>query len=320
MTSIPLGDGAEFDRIRDIAALLGAAAGPLGDDTAPIPAGRGVLVVSTDASVEGVHFRRDWLTPLEIGWRATASALSDLAAAAATPAGITVAVVLPESWPEGTLPLLMAGVGEAALASGCKVLGGDLSSGPALMVTVTVFGHADPVPLSRVGARPGDGVYVTGALGGARAALLDWLGGDTPSMAARFAFARPQPRLSAGRWLATHGATAMMDVSDGLGGDARHLAAASGVRLELELERLPIHPSVHAVARREGTGFRQFAATGGEDYELLVTLPPSFTAERECEPAAGVVLTRIGRVVEGSGVLATLDGQPVELTGFRHAV
>jgi thiamine-monophosphate kinase len=188
------------------------------------------------------------------------------------------------------------------------------------MVAVTVFGHADPAPLSRVGARPGDGVYVTGALGGARAGLLDWLDGRAPSTAGRFAFARPQPRLAAARWLATQGATAMMDISDGLGGDARHLAAASGVRLELELERLPIHPSVHAVARRAGTGFRQFAATGGEDYELLVTLPAAFTAERECEPAAGVSLTRIGRVVAGSGVLATLDGEPVELSGFRHVV
>lgn len=320
MTTIALGDGAEFDRIRQIAATLGAAAGPLGDDTAPIPTGRGVLVVSTDASVEEVHFRREWLTPGEVGWRATASALSDLAAAAATPAGITVAVVLPHSWPEETLPSLMAGVGEAALASGCRVLGGDLSSGPALMVTVTVFGHADPAPLSRVGARPGDGVYVTGALGGARAALFDWRDGRTPSPAARLAFARPQPRLAAARWLANQGATAMMDISDGLGGDASHLAAASGVRLELQLERLPIHPSVHAVSNRAGIGFRHFAATGGEDYELLVTLPPSFMAERECEPAAGVVLTRIGRVVEGSGILATLDGEPVALSGFRHAV
>lgn len=320
MTTIALGDGEEFDRIRQIAATLGAAAGPLGDDTATIPAGRGTLVVSTDASVEGVHFRREWLTLPEIGWRATASALSDLAAAAATPAGITVALVVPESCPDEAVPLLMAGVGEAALASGCRVLAGDLSSGPVLMVSVTVFGYADPVPLSRVGARPGDGVYLTGSLGAARAALLDWLDGRTPSTAARFAFARPQPRIAAGRWLASQGATAMMDVSDGLGGDAPHLAAASGVRLELELERLPIHPSVHAVARRLGTGFRPFAATGGEDYELLVTLPASFAAERECEPAAGVLLTRIGRVVEGSGVSVTLDGKAVELSGFRHAV
>jgi thiamine-monophosphate kinase len=320
MTSIPLGDGAEFDRIREISVVLGRAAGPLGDDTAPIPAGRGALVVSTDASVEGVHFRREWLTPLEIGWRATASALSDLAAAAAAPAGITVAVVLPPSWPADTLNLLMAGVGEAALASGCRVLGGDLSSGPALMVSVTVFGHADPAPCSRVGARPGDGVYVTGMLGGARAALLDWLDGRTPSTAARLAFARPQPRLAAAHWLAGQGATAMMDISDGLGGDARHLAAASGVCLDLDLARLPIHPSVHAVARRTGTGFRHFAATGGEDYELLVTLPATFMAERECEPAAGVMLTRIGRVLEGNGVQATLDGAAVELSGFRHAL
>lgn len=317
---VALGPGGEFDRIRRIADALGPHAGPLGDDTAAIPARPGIMVVSTDASVEGVHFRREWLTLPEIGWRATASALSDLAAAAAEPAGITVAVVVPPDLGEAGLVAVMTGVGEAAQSAGCQLLGGDLSSGASLALTVTVFGHAQPAPMSRRGARPGDGVYVTGALGGARAALLDWLDGATPSPAARIAFARPQPRLLAGRWLAGQGATAMMDVSDGLAGDARHLAAASGVGLRLALERLPIHPSVHRVAARRGEPFAAFAASGGEDYELLVTLPPGFAAARECEPAAGVVLTRIGEVVAGSGVEALLHGEPVAVAGYAHPV
>lgn len=318
MTQVALGGGSEFDRIRRIAAVLGKQAGPIGDDTAAIPAADGVLVVSTDASVEGVHFRRDWLTLPEVGWRATASALSDLAAAAAAPAGITVAVVVPPDLDETGLVAVMTGVGEAAQSTGCQVLGGDLSSGPSLALTVTVFGHARPAPMSRRGAQPGDGVYVTGALGGARAALLDWLDGETPSAAARMAFARPQPRVLAGQWLAAQGATAMMDVSDGLGGDAAHLAAASGIGFRITLERLPIHPSVHRVAGRRGEAFAAFAAVGGEDYELLVTLPPDFGAVRECEPAAGVPLTRIGEVVAGAGVEATLHGVTVALAGFQH--
>ena len=318
MTHVALGGGGEFDRIRRIATALGPHAGPLGDDTAVIPAADGVLVVSTDASVEGVHFCRDWLTLPEIGWRAAASALSDLAAAAASPTGITVAVVVPPDLDEAGLVAVMTGVGEAAQSTGCRVLGGDLSSGPSLALTVTVFGHARPAPMSRHGARPGDGVYVTGALGGARAALLDWLDGATPSAAARMAFARPQPRIHAGQWLAAQGATAMMDLSDGLGGDAAHLAAASGVGLRIALERLPIHPSVHRVAGRRGEAFAAFAAVGGEDYELLVTLPPDFAGVRECEPAAGVVLSRIGEVVADAGVEATLHGATVPLAGFQH--
>ena len=318
MISISLGGGREFDRIRQIAAALGPSAGALGDDTAAIPTRPGIMVVSTDASVEAVHFRREWLTLPEIGWRSTASALSDLAAAAATPAGITVALVVPPDLDDAGLVAVMSGVGEAAQSAGCRVLGGDLSSGPSLALTVTVFGHARPAPMSRRGAQPGDGVYVTGALGAARAALLDWFDGETPSPAARMAFARPQPRIMAGQWLAAQGATAMMDISDGLGGDAAHLAAASAVALRLTLERCPIHPSVHRVATRRGEPFATFAAVGGEDYELLVTMPPGFAADRECEPAAGVVLTRIGDVVAGAGVETTLRGVPVALTGFQH--
>lgn len=316
-TAIPLGPGGEFDRIRAIAAALGPAAGPLGEDTASVPDAPGTLVVSTDSSVDEVHFRRAWLAPEEIGWRAAASALSDLAAAGASPAGLVVALVVPRGTDDALVTGLMAGVGAAAARAGCRVLGGDVSGGGTLALAVTVLGRADRVP-GRGGARPGDGVWVTGTLGGARAALLAWLDGRAPAPAARLAFAHPEPRLAAGRWLAAQGATAMLDVSDGLGGDAPHLAAASGVRLVLELERLPIHPSVHAEAARSGTPAAVVAATGGEEYELLVTLPPEADGSA-CEPATGVPLTRIGTVTAGAGVEARLQGAEVALTGFRHA-
>lgn len=312
-----LGSGGEFDRIRAIAAALGDDLGPIGDDTAPIPSGTGTLVVSTDASVEAVHFRRAWLAPEEIGWRAAMSALSDLAAAAAVPAGLTVALTVPQGSDDALVVELMRGVGLAARTTGCRVLGGDLTSGSAIALAITVFGRAMQ-PMSRRGTRPGDGVWVTGLQGGARAALLAWLDGREPPHAARVAFAKPRARIEAGQWLAAQGATAMLDLSDGLGGDLQHLAAASGVGLDVDLGLLPIHPSVHAEAARRGEPAPVTAATGGEDYELLVTLPPEFRAERECEPACGSLLTRIGTVTEGSGVTMRLRGERVEVGSFRH--
>lgn len=319
LTSIPLGQGSEFDRVRAIAVALGDAAGPLGDDTAPIPDGRGALLVSVDASVEDVHFRRGWLTAEEIGCRATAAALSDLAAAAASPVGVVAAVVVPRATDESGLVDVMRGVGAAAASVGAKVLGGDLTSGSEWAVIVTVFGRAIH-PMSRRGARVGDGIWVTGHLGGARAALQSWTAGMEPDALARVAFAHPVPRIAAGTWLAAHGATAMMDLSDGLGGDAGHIAAASSVGLELDLDCVPQHASVAAAAQRIGDEPEMFAATAGEDYELLVTLPAAFIEAEQCTRDTGVALTRIGRVINGSGVRATLHGKNRQIGGFRHAV
>lgn len=312
-----MGPGREFDRLRRMIEALGAAAGPVGGDTAAVPAGEGTLVVSTDASVEEIHFRREWLTAREIGWRAAAAALSDLAAAAATPVGVVAAIAVPDIDDAGLLAELNAGIGEAALAAGCQVLGGDLVRSGTLAVTVTVLGYCRN-RIDRAGARPGDGVWVTGVLGGSRAALEGWLAGVEPPPAARLAFARPQPRLRAGRWLASVGATAMMDLSDGLGGDAGHIAAASGVGIAIDLDLLPIHPSVHEAARRRGVSPGLLAAEGGEDYELLVTMPPDWDAGPECEPATGVPLTRIGTVVAGSGARFRLRGDEVAVSGFDH--
>lgn len=319
MTGIPLGPGPEFDRIRAIAAALGQDARGLGNDCAVLPPGFGDVVISTDLSIEDVHFRREWLSLEEIGWRAAASALSDLAACGAEVVGLTASVGSPRESPADHLVQLMRGVGAAVAACGGRVLGGDLAASPIWVVDVTVFGRAAR-PVGRAEARAGDGVWVTGTLGGARAALLEWEAGRTPAAGARERFAHPVPRIAEGRWLAAHGAHAMMDVSDGLGGDAGHLAAASGVRVEIALEQLPVDPDVVAVALARGEPLQAFAARGGEDYELLVVMPKTFEEgeAKRFQQDTGTVLTRIGRVRRGTGVAATFAGVNVALAGHDH--
>src|SRR5215210_7308286 len=230
--SPPLGSGAEFDRIREIVRVLGSAAVGLGDDCAIIPHGQEFLALSTDTSVEDVHFRLDWMQLEEVGWRATAAALSDLAADGAEPLGLLCAVTVPACAAETEVSRLMDGVGQAAKQTGATIVGGDLSAGPVWSLTVTVVGRT-AAPVTRRGARPGDRLWVTGTLGGSRAALEAWRRGDRPSSESRARFVHPEPRIVAGKWLARHGARAMIDLSDGLGGDAGHLAAASAVSLSI---------------------------------------------------------------------------------------
>lgn len=309
----------EFERIAKIAASLGPRARALGDDCAIIPTGKGRLVVSTDASVEGTHFRLDWIGLREAGWRAAASALSDLAAEAAAPAGVLAAVVVPAWGSDDDVVAVMDGVGEAADAVGAAVLGGDLSQGPSWVVTVTVLGWAQRA-VTRAGARPGDGIWVTGTLGASRAALEAWKRGDQPDPAARAAFAHPLPRIGAGLRLADAGATAMLDISDGLGGDAQHLAQSSHVAIVLDLDAVPVSPACQKEARRLRVSPQRFAADGGEDFELLVALPGSFdgNAARAFRREGRLALTRIGSVKTGSGLRASLAGREVRLSGFDH--
>jgi thiamine-monophosphate kinase len=308
MSGSRLGPGAEFERIRAIAAALGDRAGNLGDDCAIVPDGTGTLVASTDTSTEGVHFRLDWISLEEAGYRSAMSALSDLAAAGAAATGLLVALSAPRTATAQQLATFMKGVGDAAAATAGLVLGGDLTAADAWSATITVLGRAAR-PMRRKGARPGDSVWVTGHLGGARAAVQAWVAGTEPDPAARAAFARPEQRTEVGAWLASHGATAMMDLSDGLAGDAGHIAAASGVAIDIELDLLPVHPAVTGADRA------LFAAAGGEDYELLVTLPGTFTAEQ----VAGVPLTRIGSVSEGKGVWLLREGKAVGLPqSYNH--
>jgi thiamine-monophosphate kinase len=300
-----LGPGKEFDAIRALAARWGDVARGLGDDAAVLDVPRGQhLVVSTDTSVEDVHFRRAWLTPEEIGWRATMAALSDLAAMGASPLGLLLAIAVPETWRDA-LPALAAGVGAAARQADTVIVGGDTTGGSALSLAVTVLGAAAH-PLTRQGARPGDAVYLTGVLGGPARALAAWEAGAKPDAVARARFARPEARLGAGRWLAQHGATAGLDVSDGLAADAAHLAAASDVQLVLDLDALP------CVAGADP----RLAARSGEEYELLVTASPALETSA-ASALLGLPLTRIGRVDAGPPAVRWRDAQGarVEITG-----
>jgi len=315
-----LGPGEEFDRIRAIARALGNRAADLGDDCAVLPSRPEALCVSTDTMVEDVHFRLDWLSLEEVGGRAVAAALSDLAAEGAVPAGVLANVVVPAGADRSAVPALMRGAGDSAAAAGTRVVGGNLARGDrGWTIAVTVLGWAAR-PVTRAGAAAGDRLWVTGTLGGSRAALQAWQRGDPPAPEARDAFAHPVPRLAAGRWLAEHGARAMLDVSDGLAGDAAHLAAASGVKLEIELDLVPVHPATIEEASRLGVAVQEFAAAGGEDYELLAAMPDAFGAaeSREFERATGLALTRVGRVARGSGVRLTLAGHTRSLAGFDH--
>lgn len=281
----------------------------VGDDAAVLAVPQGErLVVSTDTSVVGVHFREAWMTPAEIGWRATMAALSDLAAMGATPLGMLLALVLPESFlPE--LNGLADGIGEAAATAGAPILGGDLTRGDQLTIGVTVLGSAaSPVP--RSGARPGDLVYVTGRLGGSGAALAAFERGGNPSPEDRARFAHPVARIREGLWLRDSGASAMIDISDGLVADLGHMASASGAQIDIELARVPTVFGVDPTA----------AVASGEEYELALAAPSALNTAQFRE-RFDLELTPIGRVVEAATprVRFLRDGILVDLaSGYDH--
>ncbi|HEY7408655.1 MAG TPA: thiamine-phosphate kinase [Gemmatimonadaceae bacterium] len=303
-----LGPGREFDLVRVMMSRWGDRARGIGDDatTLDVPPGE-QLVVSTDTSLEDVHFRREWLSPEEIGWRATAAALSDLAAMAAKPLGVLVALTLPPPWLD-ELGALAEGIAAAASAAGAPIVGGDLTNGAPLALTLTVLGAA-AAPLRRSGAHPGDTIWVTGQLGGPALALAAWSEGRQPTPEARARFARPVPRIREAQWLAAAGATAGIDISDGLGGDAAHLAAASGVRITIEADAVP---------RISGADVST-AQRSGEEYELLVAARTPFDAVA-FQRTFGLSLTRIGAVEQGdAGVDLLIGGERVASpAGYDH--
>lgn len=305
-----LGRGGEFDMIRELIERWGRAALGLGDDAAILQAPAGEqLIVSTDTSVEDVHFRRRWLTSGEIGYRSAMAALSDLAAMAARPLGMTVALALPHSWTED-LGRLADGIGEAAHDVACPIIGGDLSRSEVLHCTFTVVGSTTR-PILRSGAKAGNGVYVTGQLGGPGAALHALAAEAVPAPQQRERFARPVARVREGVWFAEHGASAMIDLSDGLVSDAEHLATASGVCLTINLDALPV---LQGCVPRE-------AARSGEEYELLVTARPNLDADG-FRRAFRVPLTQIGHVDASTGghpVRFISRGKRVDLEkGYDH--
>jgi thiamine-monophosphate kinase len=244
------------------------------DDAAQLPGGG---VITQDALVEGVHFRLDWLSWRDLGYRAAAVNLSDLAASGAAPEGLVVTVAARPETAVADVVELYEGLGEA----GVPVIGGDTSASPLLVLSVTALGRSERVP-GRGGARRGDRVVVTGSLGGAGAAFRGRR------------YLRPPLRLEEGRRLAAT-AHALTDISDGLAQDARNIAARSGCRLVIELERVPL---------ADGATVDDLAF--GEDYELLAAVP---------RPTGDV---EIGHCEEGEGVELRFEGKRIELDGFDH--
>lgn len=307
--------GGEFALIARLAGALpcrraDVLAGP-GDDAALLRPPPGMdLVQTVDTCLEGVHFPTG-LDPADVAWRGLAVNLSDLAAMGAEPAWGLLSLALPradDDWLDG----FARGLAELAGTVGLDLVGGDTVRGP-LAVTFALTGFVPPgAALRRAGARPGDGIWVTGPLGGGAAGLAAWRRGEP---VAAGSFLRPRPRLAEGRALRGL-ASAAIDVSDGLLQDLGHLLAASGVGAELQLERVPLDPG--AAAADNGL---EMALGGGDDYQLCFTLPSAHAAGLEVAAARWVDQpVRIGVIRAAEGIELRRDGRPVTVPrgGWDH--
>ena len=306
-----------IERIAGRVGVRGEVVTGVGDDAAVLANG---MVMALDMLVDGVHFRRSTHSPSDIGHKALAVNLSDIAAMAADPVAVLIGLGVPPDITADDVDEMYGAMEEMAARYGFTVAGGDITDAPALTLAVTVTGRMrhGVRPVLRSGARLGDRLVITGALGGSAAGLLildDPLIGT--GLAERDALVdchrRPTPLLSLGHHLADCGAGALMDISDGLLLDASRMARASGLRAEIELDAVPRAPGVDHVAAALGLEPDLFASTGGEDYALLAAIAP------------GVALPRntvvVGRMIEGPpGVIALRGGcdvTPAHL-GWEH--
>jgi len=326
----PVRDLGEFGLIARIRKVLEEAGVPpppgpdrlllgIGDDAALWEAQAGLRAFTTDTLVMGTHFTPATLGWEDLGWKAMAVNQSDLAGMGARPTLALVTLGLTGEEPPEGLDALYRGMAQAGRAFGGAVVGGDVVRSPVLFVTVAMVGYLPGPPLRRDRARPGDRVAVTGPLGASAGGLHALLEGrplppDSPLLQAH---RRPRPRVAEGVTLAGLGISCGMDISDGLLQDLGHIAEASGVAVEVEAERVPIHPAL-----READPARalEWALTGGEDYELLFTAPPALMERAlQAVPSACV----IGRVVEGPpGAVTVYDPTgrplPLERRGWDH--
>jgi thiamine-monophosphate kinase len=322
-----VGEFGLIDRLRRLVPTRGQGVTVgLGDDAAVLTFA-GPALATCDIQVEGVHFTWDLCTPEDVGWRAVAVNLSDIAAMGGTPRFILISMALQPTTSVARVEEMYGGIAEIARAYEVIVAGGNLSStlGP-LVVDVTALGDAGRA-LTRAGARPGDGVWVTGTVGKAAAGrfLAQHPAVRVPGREALVAaYCRPTPRVEAGKTLGeVSDVTAMIDTSDGTAGDLLHLAEASGVGVRLEIDRLPTSSGLAEAAREAGTEPEAWTLAGGEDYELLFTAGAAFETQAAALAARLTVpLTRIGEILPGTeGCWMSERGgrrRPLAAEGWDH--
>ncbi|MFC7534286.1 thiamine-phosphate kinase [Actinoplanes sp. GCM10030250] len=303
----------EFGLIGRIVSRLGSGPATLlgpGDDAAVIRAADGRVVASTDVLVEGRHFRRDWCGPVDIGHRAAAANLADIAAMGARPTALLVALCVPLGLPVEWVEGLAEGLNAEATRVGASVVGGDTSSSPTLTIAVTALGDlGGAAPVRRDGAQPGDILAISGRIGYAAAGLTVLSRGfRTPKLLVE-AYRRPAVRYEAGPEAAQLGATSMIDVSDGLLQDLGHVASASVVGIDVHSDAFPVPDQMRDAAKALGVDPYQWILAGGDDHPLAATFPPGVSLPEQWQV--------IGAVHDGSGV--TVDGKPwTGGTGWDH--
>ncbi len=319
-----LGEFALIERLRRLVPAVGPGVRVgIGDDAAVVHL-EGEVLATCDIQVEGVHFDRSLCTPGDIGWRALAVNLSDIAAMGGTPRFALISLALPAETDVEVVDGVYGGLAELASAHAVVVVGGNVSRIPGpLVIDVTLLGEADTT-LRRSEARPGDEVWITGAVGKAAAGLylLRHPEIKVPGAEALVAaYRRPQPQPAAGRLLVRAGATALIDTSDGTASDLLHLVEASGVGVRVDASHLPLPAGLSEAARAAGVDPFAWALGGGEDYELLFTAAPGAAVARAIR-AAGVAVTRIGEILPQAGGrwLVRQDGErvPLSASGWDH--
>jgi thiamine-monophosphate kinase len=321
------GEGALIERI---AQRVGWASLPqpfhllqgIGDDAAVLQAGDQMLLWTADMLLEGVHFRLDWIDPASLGWKSLAVNLSDIAAMGGTPVGALLSLALPAERTGAWLDAFVDGLAECAQTHGVALLGGDTNRANQVVIDVSLLGIVAGQPVLRSGARAGDWLLVSGALGGSRAGLHALMAGDASAVDLAPHF-RPKPRMQVGMLTRELGATAMMDLSDGLAADLPKLLRASGVGAVVYAAQVPVHPAAAHWTQAQGLDPIAFAVAGGEDYELLIAAPPHVAQRlQERVPAeTGVPLTKIGEAIAQPEVWlqrANGERESLAITGWDH--
>ena len=308
----------EFDAIRNLPGLLPPAPPevlvPIGDDCAVFQTGNKSWVAASDMLVAGRHFE-SWATPADVGYKAVAVNVSDVAAMGGTPKFVLVSGAVPD--PE-TVLAVFEGVAEACREFGVYPLGGDTTGSETLTVDVAILGELETAPVLRSGAEPGHLLAVTGELGASAAGLLALENGTDGFERLKGRHLRPRPRVEFGTLAARLGVGAMIDLSDGLASDVRHVCGQSGVGCEVDLDLLPVATDTTKLAGVFGRDARELAATGGEDYELLISAEK--TVVEKLKEAAGVPLTVVGKITASRIVFRRGEEVVEDLSGWDHFV